>query len=355
MYIGSKEAFSKVIDLTIQASMPTPSRDLIPDPLNLITIPDSPQPPKPLSPLRVSQISDIDEEIELMLSQGESEEVEWIACEQDLLDPTESSKPVERKRKEPEKPEQIDPWTIDKTVELFVAIQKYGPSNFQMIERETQMTQEQCREKYFTIINTITKKAQWSTEEDDLLLSAKPYNSLEIDWDIFGKAYLLGTRNGRDCKKRYEYLKVKEKKSLNKQLNHELCVELKKLKKTKSLGIPHRWSVKDDKTLLDSLVLFPNNWEYISKNVFKKAFSPTQCKYRFTEYLNPMIKQVPFDEEEDKMLEHALKIHGPKFSLIAKEFFNGKRSSHQIRNRFNMLTIKKEKEALRSTLTKQAC
>jgi len=65
-----------------------------------------------------------------------------------------------------------------------------------------------------------------------------------------------------------------------------------------------------------------------------------RIRERWNNILNPKINHLPFSKEEDVRLYEGLQECGPKWTNIAKTFFNSARSDIQLKNRYKTVTFK---------------
>ena len=73
-----------------------------------------------------------------------------------------------------------------------------------------------------------------------------------------------------------------------------------------------------------------NSWSTVAKNM--KNRNPRQCRERWKNYLNPMLKKNDWTEEDDLFLLRKYQEIGPHWNKITQHFQN--RSINSVRNRF---------------------
>ena len=113
------------------------------------------------------------------------------------------------------------------------------------------------------------------------------------------------------------------------------------------------WSATEDK-LLKGLVQInkARNWEGVAKEINTKLYDSfhnrtgKQCRERWLNQLNPLIKKSNFTKEEDDFLLTMQKNLGNKWRQIS-EYFTG-RTENQLKNRWKL--IKRAKKIKRSQL-----
>ena len=97
---------------------------------------------------------------------------------------------------------------------------------------------------------------------------------------------------------------------------------------------PKTWTAEEDQKLKDLVALLgENDWGEVSNRLGTR--SPRQCRERFRNYLAPNIKNEPWTEEEDRLLEEKYQELGGKWQTLASFFAN--RSTNNVKNRFVML------------------
>jgi hypothetical protein len=69
--------------------------------------------------------------------------------------------------------------------------------------------------------------------------------------------------------------------------------------------------------------------------------NPRQCRERWTNYVNPLLKQGNWTYEEDRLLEAKFARYGTKWKTIAQFFTN--RSDISLRNRHDMIARRLKK------------
>lgn len=65
-----------------------------------------------------------------------------------------------------------------------------------------------------------------------------------------------------------------------------------------------------------------------------------RIRERWNNVLNPKLNHLPFSKEEDVRLYEGLQECGPKWTSIARKFFNSTRSDIQLKNRYKTVTFK---------------
>jgi hypothetical protein len=74
-------------------------------------------------------------------------------------------------------------------------------------------------------------------------------------------------------------------------------------------------------------------WMQIAKKISSGdvIINPLQCRKRYVEYLDPMIKKEPATEAEKKLLREAVRQYGIEFSKISREIFTDPSGTHRTR------------------------
>ena len=75
------------------------------------------------------------------------------------------------------------------------------------------------------------------------------------------------------------------------------------------------------------------NWKEVASMM--QTRNPRQCRERWNNYLNPYIRNDPWNPQEDALLIKKYKEYGSKWRKISKFFVN--RSDNALRNRYNLL------------------
>lgn len=104
------------------------------------------------------------------------------------------------------------------------------------------------------------------------------------------------------------------------------------------------FSIEEDKLILKLVeIIGENNWVDIAKYMKKKNFdrNSRQCRDRYYHYLNPNINKLTWSKEEDDLLLEKVENEGKKWKKFEK-FFH-RRTEVQLRNRYNLLARKIEK------------
>jgi len=101
------------------------------------------------------------------------------------------------------------------------------------------------------------------------------------------------------------------------------------------------WTKEEDEMLVDLVErLGPKNWSTIAKNLNGRIGK--QCRERWYNHLDPMIRKGPWTPEEDEVICDFLEKYGNRWSELAKVLVG--RPSNAIKNHWNS-TLKKRYEA----------
>lgn len=79
--------------------------------------------------------------------------------------------------------------------------------------------------------------------------------------------------------------------------------------------------------------------------------SPQKCREKWYNHLSPEVNRNKWTHEEDCSLFDMVVKHGPKWALISK-LFNGSRTEHMIKNRYNSYVKKYQSKVQRTSLKK---
>lgn len=103
----------------------------------------------------------------------------------------------------------------------------------------------------------------------------------------------------------------------------------------------NRFSRKDDETLRKLIrEMGTKDWGKIATRMPGNR-NPRQCRERWINYVNPLIKKKPWDQEEDNLLIEKYEEIGSKWKILKACFPH--RSTNQIKNRLTTLLRHKEK------------
>ncbi|KAM3146305.1 hypothetical protein pb186bvf_001650 [Paramecium bursaria] len=151
--------------------------------------------------------------------------------------------------------------------------------------------------------NKISSRKTWTTHEDNLMSEAiKIYGHNWIQISNY-----IGSRNASQCAQR-----------------------LKRIKNKQSKKTRFQWSEPDQKKLVMLFKEYGQNWQVIAE-MFGDRTS-RQVREKFTNDLNPKLKQVPWTQEEDQLIYELFLKHGCKWTSFTKQL--PKRSERMIKNRF---------------------
>jgi hypothetical protein len=92
------------------------------------------------------------------------------------------------------------------------------------------------------------------------------------------------------------------------------------------------WTDEEDQTLSQIVANHGSrNWPFIA--TFLPGRSGKQCRERYKNHLDPIIKKGPFCPEEDRLIIRMVEEHGPKWAFLAT-LMQG-RTDNAIKNRYN--------------------
>lgn len=117
--------------------------------------------------------------------------------------------------------------------------------------------------------------------------------------------------------------------------DHELCNNIKMANDMTALvrkGTPRKSFTPAEDVLLSRLVMIhgSDNWEKVA--YFMNGRNARQCRERWRTVLTPGLVNGPWSHAEDELLVRLYREHGPKWSLISKQFKG--RSDSNVKNRW---------------------
>lgn len=96
-------------------------------------------------------------------------------------------------------------------------------------------------------------------------------------------------------------------------------------------SIRHMFTMEEDDRLCELVSQYGDkNWRVISRQMPNRT--TRQCRERYRNYLSPNVKNGPWTQEEDNLLQQKYLEYGPKWATIAKFFPS--RSDVNIKNRW---------------------
>ncbi|CAK71980.1 unnamed protein product (macronuclear) [Paramecium tetraurelia] len=151
----------------------------------------------------------------------------------------------------------------------------------------------------------------WTEEEVNNLVQY--YKKYHGNWKFVIK-HLKG-RNISQCSQKYRKLMDQEKRTKKK------------------------WTVDEDKILLESYAEFGRQWIKISQKL--PGRTSKQVRDRYVNQINPTINHDHWTDEEDEIILEEFKQGGARWAIISKKLNN--RSENQVKNRFYYTILKKYK------------
>jgi myb proto-oncogene protein len=154
---------------------------------------------------------------------------------------------------------------------------------------------------------------QWTETEDKILLSLTNPNQRN-KWLDISKA--LGNKRPYECLLRY--------RSINPEIRKG------------------PWTPSEDSTLLEAFKLYGRKWNRLAKVL--RTRNAKQIRERYTNYLDPTIKQGNFTVEEDLLIFDLHRVYGNRWAKIHE--YLPTRSADMIKNRFKSSICRKAKQLM---------
>jgi len=201
------------------------------------------------------------------------------------------------------------PWTKDEDKKLLIIVQNKGLHNWVHNSNSlgTNRTPSQCLSRYQRSLNAYIMRKEWTEEEDEQLRTVIETFG-ENDWQIV--AANMEGRTGAQCLNRW-------------------CKSIHPDRK--KVG---RWTVEEDKRLkLAVMVYGPKTWKKIA--AFIPGRTEVQCRERWCNVIDPLLKLDEWTEEEDTKLKEAVSLHGYCWAKVA--LLVPPRTDNQCRRRWTVL------------------
>lgn len=205
-------------------------------------------------------------------------------------------------------------WTPDDDAKLRQGVEMFG-TDWSKIANEVlgNKTEKECMSRWSEAVSQkIKKKHNWTAEEDAMLMKA--YAMFPKQWAKI--ASLIPGRTNQQVKQRWSYVLDDNIKNGS-------------------------WSAEEDQLLNEGYERFGKQWAKIAQTI--PGRTNIQCRNRWKDVLDPSIRNTPWSEAEDMVLQQGFLQFGSKWSKIAT-LLPG-RTGLQCRDRFLRKSSDRKKRA----------
>ncbi|KAJ6217521.1 hypothetical protein RDWZM_008678 [Blomia tropicalis] len=232
-------------------------------------------------------------------------------------------------------------WTPEEDTNLIELIKIHGLKWTKIANYMKGRNGQQCAGRWNNVLDPKILKGSWTSEEDEKLEKLiKKYGS---KWSII--AQNMGNRSSLQCRDRWNLLLNKKNNESKRDWTSEEDKKLLELvkehgnnwKKITKETESRTWTPEEDTNLIELIKLHGPRWTTIAKHM--KSRNVSQCFRRWNFVLDPKIFKGSWTPEEDEKLRKLMEKYGSKWSIIAQNM--GNRSSLQCRSRWNSLQNKK--------------
>jgi hypothetical protein len=214
----------------------------------------------------------------------------------------------------------VEPWSVDEDQKLLQCVSELGATNWSQISEQLHgRSAMHCRQRWVTQVDPSIVKSPWTEDEDRKIVVAQ--RKLGNRFAEIAKV-LDGRPRPAVCQRWHSVLHGRAEKMLESMTKEEIQQIADSLQLDEAEMNPSqdkkRWTAEEDQALQEAVnQLGTSNWGEISRRMPTRR-SSIQCRRRFTNKLDPNVKNDEWTEEEDKKIVAAQSRLGNRWAQISK-------------------------------------